>query len=204
MRAAIDLLAMTALLASYEGVWQGSFPGHVFVLLAGFFAIAAFSHRRRGETWRDLGFRADTARAALRGVTVWLGPVFPVLAAAGIVLGSLRWSGAAEIAFLLAVGVLWGTLQQYALLGFHLRRLEDVMGGGIGSSVAAAALFSAYHAPNPLLMAITAVAGLVACRIYRRAPNVPVLGVAHGLLSFAISHSLPLHWTVGMRVGQSY
>ena len=64
--------------------------------------------------------------------------------------------------------------------------------------------FALVHLPNPLLVSITFVAGLVSCTLYRRVPNVLVLGVAHAAISLVLFFALPASITHNLRVGPSY
>jgi membrane protease YdiL (CAAX protease family) len=53
-------------------------------------------------------------------------------------------------------------------------------------------------------MAVTLGAGVVACLLYRRSPNVIVIGLAHATLSFVLYCALPYSLTHGLRVGPGY
>jgi hypothetical protein len=55
-----------------------------------------------------------------------------------------------------------------------------------------------------LLVDVTFLAGLVSCTLYRRVPNVFVLGVAHAAVSLVLFFALPLPITHNLRVGPSY
>jgi membrane protease YdiL (CAAX protease family) len=100
--------------------------------------------------------------------------------------------------------VAWGCAQQYGLLCFCYRRFLEIVGNPRGATLSAAVLFAIFHAPNALLMGVTLLAGLVSCTLYRREPNVPVLGLAHAVISFALVGSLAYEVTHGMRVGPGY
>jgi membrane protease YdiL (CAAX protease family) len=68
----------------------------------------------------------------------------------------------------------------------------------------AALLFALFHLPNPLLVVVTLVAGAVSCTLYRRAPSVFVLGIAHATISFVVAYTLPTNLTHRMHVGPGY
>jgi membrane protease YdiL (CAAX protease family) len=97
---------------------------------------------------------------------------------------------------------LFSIAQQYALLGFYYRRFDDVLPGVPLPILVTAGLFAFFHLPNPFLTVATFVAGILACIFYRKAPNLYVIGIAHGLLAAAVLES-SLHglMTVGMKVG---
>ena len=53
-------------------------------------------------------------------------------------------------------------------------------------------------------VAATFVAGLASCTLYRREPNVFVLGIAHAAISFVLYGALPRTITHGLHVGPGY
>lgn len=192
---------MTALLLSYIWVWQRAFPGAFVVCLVLYLAIGAAGHRRRHESARDLGFRLDNARAASWNALPVLLALVAASLLAGAVLGSWYFPSPVLSALLLVQGWLWGTLQEYGLLCVFYRRLVEISGSDAWAMPIAGALFAMFHWPNPFLVALTIVAGTVACWLYRREPNVPVLGAVHAAVSFVNYHALPLWLTLGDHVG---
>lgn len=100
--------------------------------------------------------------------------------------------------------ILWGTAQQYGLLCVLYRRFLDLLRGPQLAASASATLFAIFHIPNPLLIAATLIAGIASCNLYRRVPNVFVLGVGHASVSFALFSALPLTLTHHMRIGPGY
>ena len=51
---------------------------------------------------------------------------------------------------------------------------------------------------------MTFVAGSVSCALYRRVPNVFVLGIAHTAISMVLYSALPVSMTHDLRVGPGY
>jgi membrane protease YdiL (CAAX protease family) len=84
------------------------------------------------------------------------------------------------------------------------RRLIEALGSSRAAAAGAAILFAVFHLPNGFLMAVTLAAGAFACALYQREPNVPIIGVAHGSISFALYYALPASITGGLRVGPGY
>lgn len=199
-----ELATMTAVMQSYLWLWKDSFPGDFWVCVALYLGIGISSHVRRGETPREIGVRLDNFGAAFRLALVWIGPLIVLVFVVGMVLDSIhlttspRWHlhGLRRIA--------WGTLQQYGLLCFFYRRLAELLPGRGSPMLAAAAVFAFFHLPNPFLVCVTLGAGLLSVWLYRRAPNVWVLGLFHGLLGTALSRALPAWVTGGMRVGPGF
>jgi membrane protease YdiL (CAAX protease family) len=99
-----------------------------------------------------------------------------------------------------AIYLPWGLFQQYLLNGFCLTRLEIALPQR-GAALAAAALFSAIHAPNWFLMLVTFGAGYAAARLYTSYRNLYFLGLAHGtvgvLLFLVVPDSISHHLVIG-------
>ncbi len=119
-----------------------------------------------------------------------------LLLALGLLLDTVRHIAADRAALIWAIYIPWGLFQQYLLNGFCLTRFETVLPGR-SAALAAAALFSAVHAPNWFLMPVTLVAGYAATRLYRGYRNLYFLGLAHGTVALlflvvpdSISHGL--------------
>jgi hypothetical protein len=161
-----------------------------------------FSHRQRGETASEIGFRIDNFLPAVRLL------ILPTaIGAAPILL--LGWFGRADLGFaplrlrflLLPLGALF---QQYALQGFINRRAQLVMGPGLKSVIFVAVIFSLVHLPNPLLMGLTLISGLVWAAVYQRAPNLFALALSHAVLALLLALSLPPNLIYNLRVGLKY
>lgn len=202
--ALLEVTAMAVLLLSYIWGWQGAFKGGAQLVTGAYFGIGLLSHVRRGESWRELGLRLDNLRSALRHVWVVVAIGVCVPLAIGAALGTLHFRSWAESLESAPWMIAWGTAQQYGLLCFFYRRLLEVLGGPWAATAGAAAIFAGFHLPNPFLTAVTLAAGLVSCTLYRRAPNVFALGLAHATISFALFYALPYSVTHGLRVGPGY
>ncbi len=197
----LELAAFSGLLLSYIWLWQGAFPGHSVVIVLAYFGLGVAMHLRRRETARDLGFRLDNLRPALRSAFLWVGPILAGVLLIGAIAGSwhfepwIRWIPA------LAWNVVWGTAQQYGLLCVFYRRFREVLPGEALPIVGCALVFSLFHLPNPFLAPVTFAAGALSCFLYRKVPNVPALGIAHALLSFFLYYALPISTTHLLHVG---
>ena len=153
------------------------------------------------ESLHRLGLRFDNFWKALSAVL----PASLIAAGGSIVAGFFLKSIdpprnlAVEFAYYLA----WAAAQQFALQSVILRRLENV--GLRGSApVAAAALFSVVHAPNPGLVVLTFLGGLLWCSAFHRTPNLLAVALSHAVLALIISSTLPPHVVGGYRIGPAY
>ena len=159
------------------------------------------SHRIRGETARDLGFRFDNFVAALRLLAL------PTLITVAVILLAVWSYGGLTLSpfrpRLLFVPV-WALFQQYALCGFINRRAQMLLGVGTGSAILSALLFSVLHLPSPLLALLTLVGGFVWSMVYQRQPNLFALAVSHTVVSLVLSLFLPISLVPFLRVGFKY
>lgn len=203
----LDVTLMTVVLFSYIWIWQWIVPGGFVVCVGLCFAIGAWSHLTRNETAAKIGIRGDNLGACLRIGLKFIIPMAVVAVALGGWLGTiepLRPRTASDLSLGIARSWLWGTLQQYVLACFYYRRLLDLLGSHRRAAVAAAGVFALAHLPNPFLVPVCFVAGIVACQIYRRAPNVFALGLLHFLLSISLRQSFGPEITHRMKVGPGY
>lgn len=197
----LELLAASGLLFSYIWLWQGAFEGDFVVCLALFLGITLYSHRRRGETARDLGFRLDNLGQSFKLVFSFVGPLIFLMVAAGLALDLHREPPIQRLFARMALMPLFGVAQQYGLLGFYYRRFQEALPGQWLPILASASVFAALHAPNTPLMVMTFAISLGACWLYRRTPNLWVLGLAHGLLSICLAMFLAKLLVFGLKVG---
>jgi membrane protease YdiL (CAAX protease family) len=153
------------------------------------------------DSLERLGLRIDNFVSALAGVL----PISAAAAAVAIVAG---WSlhsidpprdPARELAYYLA----WAFAQQFALQAIVLRRLEDIGVRG-AAPFAAAALFSLVHAPNPGLVILTFLGGLLWCSNFRRTPNLFAVTLSHAVLAVVIASTMPPQVIGGYRIGPAY
>jgi membrane protease YdiL (CAAX protease family) len=160
------------------------------------------SHRERGETLRDIGFRIDNFFAACRAL------VFPT-AVAVLLIVAIGWFMSHSILdshfrlrFLSLP--LWALWQQYVLNGFINRRAQLAVGKGMKSIVLVAIVFSLLHLPNPLLAIVTLLGGVVWAAAYQRQPNLFALALSHSLVSVSLALTISPSLLNSLRVGFKY
>jgi membrane protease YdiL (CAAX protease family) len=100
--------------------------------------------------------------------------------------------------------IVWSIMQQFLLQSYFLLRLLRLLPGKIAPILAAAAIFSLAHLPNPILTPITLVWGVIACVLFLRYRNIYTLGLAHGIMGLCIAVTVPNSLHHHMRVGLGY
>lgn len=172
------------------------------------FGFMVSSHRLHRETLRDLGFRLDNFFRAFKLLLIPMA----VVALGALVIGLVsrtrpdffRWHAERHIAFQLLLGFTWGLVQQYVLQAFINRRAQMVWGAGILSTILTAAIFAGLHFPNPWLMLVTFMGGLIWARVYAREPNLFALSVSHSLMTWVLVSTLPASALNHLRIGFKY
>ena len=171
-------------------------------------AVMLYSHRLRGESGRDLGFRFDNFLRALVYLILPMAAALAILIAVGWRLEArldfLRWHSDRNLALQLVLGTIWGLVQQYALQGFLNRRAMLVLGPGWPSILVVAAIFGCLHLPNLWLAALTFAGGLVWATVYQKAPNLFALALSHSLMTWLIVSTLPMSALNHLRIGFKY
>jgi membrane protease YdiL (CAAX protease family) len=165
--------------------------------------LMLLSHRARQETAREIGWRFDNFRRAVRLLflpTIIIAALFIGL---GLVMKSLRFERQQVVEWTLTLP-LWGLAQQYVLQGFINRRAQVLYGPGWQSVFLVAAIFALLHLPNLWLSSATFVGGAIWAYVYQRAPNLPALALSHALMSMMLALSLPPATINSLRVGIKY
>ncbi|HEX8337053.1 MAG TPA: CPBP family intramembrane glutamic endopeptidase [Pyrinomonadaceae bacterium] len=165
------------------------------------------SHRVRGESARDVGWRLDNFMEAARLLLAPMLAVSALLVGLGWYAGTLdfgRWEGGQSIMGVPGLSLVWGPLQQYALQGFINRRAQVALGRGGLSVLLVGLLFALFHLPNPWLTFATFAGGLLWAWVYQRAPNILAVGLSHSLMTWVMIASVPTGVFHNLRVGFKY
>jgi membrane protease YdiL (CAAX protease family) len=170
------------------------------VLLA--LGLMAFSHRERGETFKEVGVRFDNFLAACRSLLLPTAIVIVVVVIAGWLTNHTVFMAPWRNRFLLLP--LWALFQQYVLNGFLNRRAQLAFGKGWKSILLVAIIFSLFHLPNPGLAALTFVGGVIWATIYQRQPNLFALALSHALSSLTLALVMSPNALSSLRVGFKY
>jgi hypothetical protein len=189
--AVIDLIAVGGACVAYVVLEAFHTPKRwsylaLAVLLIGY---AIYLARRGTESWEAFGFRTDNLRVGLLpvGLTTFAASVALVAAAAWQ--GRTVWN--ANTLLLLGLYPAWAITQQLAFQGLFHRRLSLFVRSPVLVVLATAGAFASVHLGNRLLVALTFTAGVAWSVLYRRWPNLWLLGASHSILA-ALAYPLVL------------
>lgn len=180
-----------------SGTVQGVFIG----LTVGLTVMWAYSER---HPWPDLGLAPASVR---RGW--WIVPVGAAVAGL-ILLAAWHWhtlrppAGTLVVAVNIALSLVWAFAQQFLAQSFFFLHLEYLLRSGRRAVLATALLFSSAHIPNPVLVPVTLVGGLILSEVFRRNRTLYGLAVAHALVALCLAISIPETVLHDMRVGIGY
>ena len=208
--AAWEIVAATTSALAAEWV-VGTLAGRGRLLLlipvATAVALMLLSHRVRGESAREIGWRLDNFAEAARLLLPPMLAVSALLVGLGWYAGTLdfgRWEGGQSILGVPGLSLVWGVLQQYALQGFINRRAQVALGRGTLSVLLVGLLFALFHLPNLWLTFATFAGGLLWAYVYQRAPNILAVGLSHSLMTWVMISSVPTGALHNLRVGFKY
>lgn len=159
---------------------------------------------RSFDGWTAMGLRE---RGFLR--SLWTAGVALLLAAVAVAISAHLHALHAPRGPLLFVSrfglyAVWSLLQEFLLLDFFLLRLVRLLDSNTSAIFATAALFTVAHIPNPVLMPLVIVWGLVSCAVFLRSRNLYALGLAHAILGICVAVTVPSTADHNMRVGLGY
>lgn len=178
-----------------EGPWRYGFSLLALLVVVGIGIL-------RRDLWPRLGLGHRGLAASL-----WVVPAAAALAGAIVLAGYFAHTlhspyGNWPVA--VTGYALWALQQEYLLQSFFLVRLEYLLGDGRMSFLAAVALFSVAHIPNPVLMAATALMAAVFCALFRRYRNLYALAAAHAMFGLSVGLAMPDWMVRHMHVGIGY
>ena len=183
------------------GLWTAGTVQRGFIIAAMCWIAGCTLLQRRSA--KQLGVGLNGLRQSS-----WL--ALTALALAAVVAGVLRGAGwqlppIQRPIQLWRIGAysIWALEQEFILNSFLFLNLEQ-LAGTRRAVVLAALIFAVAHIPNPPLVALTLLAGLVFCTAFARYRNIWPLAVAHALLGITVAVSTPDSLTHHMRVGLGY
>ena len=197
----LEGLAFPAFVALYIWKLQNASP-KTWLLFPVWLVISFAIHR---DNPKSLGWRADNLTSATkRAVPIFLFFML-MIAIAGIFLGALHRLPAHFVEPRRFAGYFsFCLLQQIGLQSMTMNRLLQGIRSREAASFAGGLLFGALHWPNPVLVPLTFVGGVMMCWLFARERNILPLALGQALLGALVWWAFPLAWHHSMRVGPGY
>jgi len=201
-------LELTLVFAAVESlIWTSDGLGWIKWLAgAALLEMVIYSWHKRGDTWSSLGITSvDWKKDA-----VLLGFTFLILWEAVMLVAEI-WNPAvvADPPVLNVIKhffqyLIWAWFQQLAFNGYFVNRLQAVFKNKFYVMIAAGLLFGLVHLPNPVLVVVTFIGGIVSAYFYGRNRNLWYLAIGHAALAVTIHNFIPMVWHHQMRIGPGY
>jgi membrane protease YdiL (CAAX protease family) len=167
------------------------------------------SFRVSGDTWRSIGIRFDNLRAASRPALIIFGLCGVMLLVTGFALRRILPQDFSPHDPVFEWHRLWvyslsACLQQWALNSLLTNRLLSLTPRRSVAVVWASVIFASLHWPNPVLVPLALVAGMITTWLFARQRNLIPLIIAHATLGMLLWWTFPFSWHHGMRVGPAF
>jgi len=197
----LEVTAFFASILLYIWHWQRTAP-HVWILLLTLMVATHFLHH---DTLRNLGLGRRELRSNAQVALPLMLALFVPLVVYGFVVGRLKLLVPDLRGFEYLAGYgFWCACQQYLTQSYFHNRLMSVIRNPHLCALMVGVMFGAAHIPNPVLMAVTTVAGFIFSEVFARHRNIWPLAFAQavgGILVAAITPPWLIH---NMRVGPGY
>jgi hypothetical protein len=196
-----EALALAALIALYIWKVQAGHPGYG-IFLGIWFVVSIVAH---DDSPKTLGWRGDNLAAATRQGAPWFVLFVAATSIAGAFFGAYHRMPVHFTAlnrFLAYLG--FCLLQQVALNSYLMNRLMGAHLPRVAACLLAGALFGALHWPNPVLVPLTFVGGVVMAGLFASHRNILPLALGQAILGALVWWALPMAWHHGMRVGPGF
>ena len=161
-------------------------------------------------SWRSFeGRKATGLQAANFLRSLWVVGASLAIAVAAVLVGTrlhtLRFTGG-PVQFIQTYWAyaLWSGAQQFLMQRFFLARFVRLLPTARQAVFATTGLFALAHLPNPFLIVVTVIWGMVACFTFLRYRNLWTVAIAHAILGITIAMTVPGPVDHNMRVGLGY
>lgn len=94
--------------------------------------------------------------------------------------------------------------QQVLLNGYFLPKLEQALQNKAKAIPAIGILFALVHLPNPVLVPVTMIGGMLSAYFFQKTRNIYVLIIAHAILAVSVMYLFPESWHHHLRIGPGY
>jgi membrane protease YdiL (CAAX protease family) len=203
----MPVLVTAELLIVFAGVlvyiWRLQFTFPNFAILLLIFIVASFLAHR--DSFSKLGFGSRGIVSGLKMLAMPTALIAAALLLIGVEEGMLAgWSFSWEKLTSLGRYFAWCLFQQFGLESFFTNRLAEVFKKPKRAEWASAAIFAAFHIPNPVLMPITLLGGVCLASVFLKTRNLVPVAIAQAVVGSLLGMTLPPVWHHGLRVGPGY
>lgn len=184
-------------------IWKLQFVARDLWIVFAVWLVASFFFHR--DTPKTLGWRADNLWSA----TKWALATFAVMAALLLATGFILGQPVEIPPNFTAFSRLWTyfafcLLQQIALNSLINNRLLSLLRREWPAALLTGVIFSACHWPNPVLVPLTFIGGIVFAWLFARHRNILPLALVQAILGSIAWWSFPVAWHHNLRVGPGY
>jgi len=100
--------------------------------------------------------------------------------------------------------LIWALMQQFLIQSYFLARFLRLTSRRWQAVALTTLLFSVAHIPNPVLVSLTLIWGVISCVFFLRYHNLYTLALTHCILGICVATTVPNHVHRHMRVGLGY
>jgi CAAX prenyl protease-like protein len=197
----VEVFGFSGLIAWF--IWQLQDSYRYSWLVFPVWLIASFIGNK--DTPQTLGWRVDNLWSATRRASMVFAPCALAIVATGFLLGGVHHT----LQHVLLPGRSFGymafcLLQQVGLSSLVTNRLLAATDSPMRASLSAGLLFALLHWPNPVLVPLTFVGGVLMAWLFSKERNILPLVVWQTILGSLIWWAFPIAWHHSMRVGPGF
>jgi hypothetical protein len=197
----VEAFAFTAFVAWF--IWQLQDASKYSWIVFPIWLIASFAWNK--DTPQSLGWRLDNLGSATKRASA----VFLPCAFAIVVTGFLLGGAHHPFLHLLVPRRFFGymffcLLQQVGLNSLVTNRLLASIDNPLRVSLISGLLFALLHWPNPVLVPVTLIGGVLMSWLFAKERNILPLTVWQGILGTLVWWAFPVAWHHAMRVGPGF
>ncbi len=190
-------------------IWLSPFS-HIVSILCGIGA-AGMTLLHWTKAYSPAGIRAFWTPNGTRKVYAEFGIIFMLFAALIATIGlyanpHVFFTPHLAKRFSISIGCYLGNAlwQQLLVLGYFLPQLEKGFERRWIAFIALGCMFALVHMPNPVLVPITLIGGILCAYFYRTTRNIYLIIIAHSILAVGIMYLFPAAWHHHLRIGPGY
>ncbi len=198
---ALEVVAVYAGILLYIWRWQFNQSWLWMPMLA----FVVLTHRVHHDSLTSLGLGPGELRANAQIILPLAAAVLAPVTIWGLWSGRLRLFVPTHHALeYFAVYFIWCCFQQYLAQSYIHNRLMSISSNSHFTSVLVGLMFGAAHIPNPVLMAVTFVGGVVLSEVFARHRSLWPLAFAQAVTGALVGALVPAAMIHNMRVGPGY